>query len=476
MNDEGQVRELLAKAAELPDDIDPPVTRLLARARQSRARRAVTAAVSAATVMILVGALALPRLLHDRGRGTESAPSIAPGPSSAVQPLSGPDAANLARFHWSALARSPLGTVDQPVLAWTGRELVEFGWPRQGGTPYQGAAFVPATGRWHLIAPIRTNVGFSGAVSVWTGNQLFVTNGQFAKCATLPGRKPSLQNPCLPQAGLYDPATNGWSTTQLPMELDRLALQSAVWTGRQVVVTAVGSTSGKLVVAAYDPATRHWTDITPALPAGHPARFAAMVAVPGRVILWSFWDVVRTHRKCTKKSPGGASSCRVTSASDRAGVDVLALGSSGGWRDVTGSWPQNQDAGTPVYTGRAILLPSPQIWCGMICSPPGPGSSPGFFASPATLARTPIPAGPLSQANPSYIWTGRSIIAVNLDDSESGPHIHIRPDDMAVWDAVTGWHRLAAPPGYPSLAATPVWAGSELLALAQDGTLQALRH
>jgi hypothetical protein len=50
------------------------------------------------------------------------------------------------------------------------------------------------------------------------------------------------------------------------------------------------------------------------------------------------------------------------------------------------------------------------------------------------------PPGPVGQANPAFIWTGRAIIAVDLDVSigghgNQGP---IRPDDMALWDLATG--------------------------------------
>lgn len=77
---------------------------------------------------------------------------------------------------------------------------------------------------------------------------------------------------------------------------------------------------------------------------------------------------------------------------------------------------------------------------------------PGYFADPATLTRKIIPPGPLGQANPALIWTGRAIIAIDLDASIGGHGSQgpIRPDDMALWDpAADRWLRLPAPPGYP---------------------------
>ncbi len=310
---------------------------------------------------------------------------------------------------------------------------------------------------------MRGNVGFQNAVSVWTGRQLFVTDGYFVRCpAPLGGGGTNAG--CLPHAGLYDPATNRWSLTELPKQMWGLDLMAAVWTGRDVILAGAQPHPGRLEhpgrlgVAAYDPATGHWQMITPRLPARHPARYLSMAATTDRVILWSLWDRVKTSKHA---------------ASDYAGVDVLALGSDGTWRDVTDHWPQEQNVTSPVFTGSAILVSPGQVWCGTRCIQPHTWN-PGYFADPATLARTIIPAGPLGQANPAFTWTGRAIIAVDLDASIGGHGSQgpIRPDDMALRDPATGhWQRLPAPPGYPKLAATPIWAGNELLELTGNGKL-----
>lgn len=240
-----------------------------------------------------------------------------------------------------------------------------------------------------------------------------------------------------------------------------LDLTAAAWTGRDVILAGVSARFGRIGVAAYDPAAGHWQVITPILPTGHPPRFAAMVATSSRLILWSFWDRVKTY-------PGGFS--------DRAGVDVLALGPDGTWRNVTGDWPQNREVTSPVPTGAGILVSPGQIWCGTACSPPYT-SFPGYFANPVSLTRKIIPPGPLGQANPALIWTGRAIIAMDLDASigAGAGQAPIRPGDMALWKLSTGrWLHLPAPPGRPGLAAAPVWAGTELLALTSSGHLLAL--
>ena len=466
MTDEQQVRSLLTLAAELPDHVQAPVDSLLRRSRRKRRVHAASSVLAA--VVLTVSALALPPIIHSLSSGS-------PGPTGVRGHGKGsPTAKQLTHFRWSSLPPSPLGPRSRPLVVSTGKELIELGGNSKQAQELDGAAFEPATGRWHRIAPAPYNVGFtdgwtgrnySDVVDAWTGHQLFVTNGDFESCATGSSGSPAM---CYPHAGLYDPATNTWTSTKLPKPMYGLDLQVAIWTGRDVViagtsccptVTLNGATPAahaRLAVAAYNPASNRWRMITPHLPAGHPPRYVAMVATPGRLVLWSQWDVVTTHKHGQSIS---------------AGVDVLTLGSDGTWHVVTGNWPQNQNITAPVFTGNAILLSPATIWCGQLCRSPG-GSYPGYFVNAATLARRPIPLGPIGQVTPAFVWTGRAIIAVNINAVLSGLGTHVRPDDMALYDlAANRWTNLVAPPGRPSMAATPVWAGRQLLLLTASGRL-----
>jgi hypothetical protein len=291
----------------------------------------------------------------------------------------------------------------------------------------------------------------TSAVSVWTGRQLFVANGSVPPNGTAAVGT---------SAALYDPVTNRWTATPLPSQMGGATQLSATWTGQAIVVA--GAQSGQISVAALNLATGQWTMLSPVLPARHPARFISIVASPDRVILWSLWDRMTTY-------PGGFG--------DYAGVDVLALGRDGAWNNVTHGWPQNHDVPSPVYTGSAILVSPGQVWCGTACIPPYT-SFPGLFADPATLQTAVISPGPLGRTAPAFIWTGRGIIAVDLYDDTSGPGtLRVRPDDMASYDPVTGrWRTLPVPPGYPPLAATPLWAGTQLLELTNTGDLLAFHR
>jgi hypothetical protein len=461
VNDEQQIRELLMTAAELPYDLQPPVARLLRQGQRRRTRRTTLMATTAAVAVL--AASGIPAVVHAL-RAAKGQPGgtglFGPRPAAST----GPAAAQLARFRWSKLPPSPLGERLAPAVAWTGRELIELGGlGRQGGTlrpAHDGAAFNPATGRWHRIAGIGSrNIGFGSAVTVWTGRQLFVANGLTEKC---PAKTASAG--CQVQAGLYNPVTNRWAETRLPAALDGLSFTGGVWTGRDVIVAGVNF-RGLLAVGAYNPATGRWRMVTPTLPAGHPIQFAYMTVTSSRLILWSLWHRGREH------GPG---------VIRRSGVDVLALSASGTWRDVTGNWPQHQTVNSQEFTGTQILVSPGQLWCGSGCDRPSSVTD-GYFADPSTLARTTIPAGPIGHLGPEYVWTGRAILAVNdttmgIGGTGGNNHITVGPGLSALFDPGTGhWQGLPHPPGYPHVGnIVPVWGGHELFLLSTGGEMLAL--
>ena len=362
------------------------------------------------------------------------------GPAGPARPAA---AAALVHGHWSVLAASPLGSRQGPVVAWTGQELLEIGGTEGNAAPGDGAAFDPADNRWRRIAPVPGRVSTMPAASVWTGSRLFVFGGQPLTYKTTLGSA----------AGLYDPASDRWAVTATAPFGRGLSQPAAVRAGRLVVVAGVEGS--RVEVASYDPAAGKWRRQDPPLPAAHPALGIALVATADRVIIWSLWG------RMQQTGPN--------SFTGYSGVDVRAL-AAGRWRDVTGGWPQHQTVPPPLFTGRQILIPPGQIWCGA-CSHPA-GGQPGFLADPGTLRITPLPRGPLDDTSPVMVWTGRAALAINPGAAISGPGGTVRPGDMAAWDPASGaWRRLPGAPGPLQDDATPAWTGRELLAIAPDGTL-----
>jgi hypothetical protein len=463
MNDEQQVRSLLAMAAEPVDEIQPPVTRLVERGRRARKVRAALSVLGVAAVT--AATFALPPVIRSLSPAKSRPPGAVRPPTGLFparpSPQSpGPGALQLSHFRWSTLATSPLGRRSQPVLAWTGRDLLELGGMRNWKTTNEGAAFDPSSGRWRRIAPVPNTINLSSAVATWTGHDLFVTNGHipsdWAPAAGAP-------------AGLYDPATNRWTVTILPRQLLGLVLRAAVWTGRDVVVAGVGAwgdlgNSGRLAVASYDPSTKRWHVMTPQLPAHHQPIDLALVATSRRIILWSLWSRIK---KVSKNGYAVYS-----------GVDVLVLGSDGRWKTVTGRWPQGQVVEDPVYGSGTILIPPGQIWCGD-CSHPY-FDYPAYLADATTLARRTVPAGPLVRQlgiEPAiWLWNGRSALAANVRTTGPDPAQRTSISQMAVFDPKANqWTGLPVPSGRPPLAANPLWAGREVLLLTASGELLAFR-
>jgi hypothetical protein len=461
MNDEQQVRSLLAMAAEPFEEIQPPVARLVERGRRARKVRATLSVLGVAAVT--AATFALPPVIrsltpgNSRPQGVIRLPSnLFPGYLPQQQP--GPSAAQLSHFRWSTLATSPLGRRSQPIVAWTGRDLLELGGMRNWKFTNAGAAFNPSSGRWRRIAPAPNTIGLASAVATWTGHDLFVTNGHVP-----PDWPPALGAP----AGLYDPATNRWTVTELPRQLLGLVLSAAVWTGRDVVVAAVGAfgnlgNPGRLAVASYDPSTKRWRVMTPQLPARHQPVGLALVATPRRLILWSLWS------RTTKISKNGYA---VSS-----GVDMLAFARDGRWKPVTRRWPQHRVVEDPVYGNGTIFIPPGQIWCGL-CSHPS-FDYPAYLADANTLALRAIPTGPLVQGPgikpPIWLWNGRSALAANSRTYGPDPTQRTSISQLAVFDPLANqWTGLPVPSGRPPIAANPLWAGRELLLLTASGALLA---
>jgi N-acetylneuraminic acid mutarotase len=188
---------------------------------------------------------------------------------------SGGSAYNPTTNTWRTLAPSPLAPSQQPIGAWTGRELIIFvGGLDPDGKPYparfaRAAAYNPTNNTWRRLAPLPAPRG--GATAVWDGREVLVVGGVGAPR----GGKP----PALAAVGFaYNPATNRWRRLP-PMESGREGA-SVVWTGKRLLVWG-GQTAraGSLPVScaevptpcviaghglAYDPAADRWSPLAKA--------------------------------------------------------------------------------------------------------------------------------------------------------------------------------------------------------------------
>jgi hypothetical protein len=179
---------------------------------------------------------------------------------------------------WRKLAPSPLAASQQPVGAWTGRELIMFvsgldpdGKPIAGAA--RAAAYNPATDTWRRIAAppeLRTS-------AVWDGHEILLVGGAGRGYAYSPETNSWRRLPAVKSGGTqgvvswtgtqlllfggeatpnrllaYDPKRNGWSALPKAPLRARVA-PTAVWTGRALIVWGgvIGTPAGTSIPPKY---------------------------------------------------------------------------------------------------------------------------------------------------------------------------------------------------------------------------------
>jgi N-acetylneuraminic acid mutarotase len=157
---------------------------------------------------------------------------------------------------WRALARAPLAGSQDPIGAWTGRELILFvGGIDPDGKPWparlaRAAAYDPRTDTWRRIAPLPASRG--GASAVWDGREVLVVGGGGSARAALP------------RVGFaYDPKTNRWRRLP-PMASGRIGA-AALWTGKRLLLWGGATSRESRALPArglvYDPKTNRWSPL-----------------------------------------------------------------------------------------------------------------------------------------------------------------------------------------------------------------------
>jgi len=112
-----------------------------------------------------------------------------------------------------------------------------------------GSRYNPQTNTWTAISSVNAPTGSGGARAFWTGSKMIVWGGEeFYQQSSLPNT-----------GGIYDPATDSWTTINNSVLTGRLGMVAA-WTGTEMLVWAgqAGATDygdG----ARFNPATMTWT-------------------------------------------------------------------------------------------------------------------------------------------------------------------------------------------------------------------------
>ena len=405
------------------------------------------AGLAGAVGVAVIIAYALPSSHREQHVTTNSLPAT---PTPAVT------ATQLAAGHWAVLPPAPIPTRDNPVVVWTGREIIVWGGesgPQGNVVHADGAAYDPSTNQWTVLpaAPIS---GRSGAAAVWTGTEMLIWGGYDESG---PGFHVSATG------AAYDPGTNSWRMLP-PASLSARAGAQAVWTGNAALILGGGpaviqSQSGYATNAAlYHPGSNTWTTVSPPpTPAGHDLDWVLAAQAGDRTLAWSTWYTT---------TPTGQNSTTTT-----AGVDFYSYSErTGQWERIVHSNPTVVDPSQAIWTGQTVLVGGASGYCG-VC--PGPMTAEvSAFYDPATETWTPIPPDPIAFAQPKLAWTGAAVISVDLAaDIGSGPG-STNPGNATAFDpGRQRWFNLPVPPAACPAYSTPIWTGQQMIAIcAQPGT------
>jgi hypothetical protein len=263
---------------------------------------------------------------------------------------------------------------------------------------------------WEALpkAPIAARQ-FAGLTSVWTGKELVVTAVRPGPDGSFIGSKNV--------AAAYDPSTRTWSRIEPLPKMDNYCRQDAVWTGRQILFWGCAQ-------AAFDPKAGSWR-MLPKAPTG--LGFAA----------WTGHELL---------SWGGG--CCGDASNDGSAYDPAA----NAWRTMSHSPLAPAQGPLAAWTGHELLV---------VVS----GYSPDDKPYPASFARAAAydpkidswtrlvapPSGALRYGGVAA-WDGHELLVV-------GRHVALAYDPQA-----NSWRRLARPPR--SLAAAQAfWTGRRLLVL-----------
>ena len=303
---------------------------------------------------------------------------------------------------WGALPPPPLSTRGDAAGAWTGSEMVVAGGVSQPtGTPevrvatVDGAAWVPATGTWHAIAPLPAPLPMRSVTSVWTGREVLVWCS-YASRPEVPGAEAVLAS---------DPAADRWR--QLPPSgLTPRDGAVVTWAGTRLFVWGGLDADGHPYGdgALLDPTTGRWA---PLLPAPVPARGRAAVAWTGaQVLLW-----------------GGQSG-----PTSQVGRGAAFDPATGRWAALPLSPLRAKTDATGVWSGRLFYVVGGAAGPGLRPATfpvPGPGSAAydpvarrwTALPSAPTVATGPFrdPAAPTAgdqRAGALGFWTGSQVVVI----------------------------------------------------------------
>jgi hypothetical protein len=267
----------------------------------------------------------------------------------------------------------------------------------------------PVPGAWHTLpaAPVAVEQNLT---SVWTGRRLLVF-----------GRTPAT-NPSVNVAAAYDPAAKAWTRLSPPAGPGYAPGYAAVWTGTEML------DFGPFGSVAFKPATNRWRTLRRSLPGG--------------IVVWTGREAI-----------GWGGGCCGDARSDGAAYDPATDTFHNLRRSPLA--PSQRPVG--AWTGRELLL----FVSGY--NPDGKRYSARFARAAAynPASATWRRIAPLPEPGGSALWDGNELLVVG-----GGAHSQ---SALAYNPTTNRWRRLASPPS-GRVGAASVWTGKQLLLWGGENT------
>jgi N-acetylneuraminic acid mutarotase len=184
---------------------------------------------------------------------------------------------------WTSMSTSnaPSGRYLNTMGIWTGTEFIVWGGattvPSWATFLNTGARYNPVTDIWTTMSTSGAPLGRDRAMGQWTGSKLIVWGGR--------GASP---NNSFNNGGVYDPATNSWSSMTTSGAPTARYFSATAWTGSEFIVWGGDAYPNGVTGdgAKYDPAGNSWSAL---FSSGAPSAREQMANVwtGAELLIWS---------------------------------------------------------------------------------------------------------------------------------------------------------------------------------------------
>ncbi|HJU12025.1 MAG TPA: hypothetical protein VJ728_14165, partial [Candidatus Binataceae bacterium] len=134
---------------------------------------------------------------------------------------------------------------------WTGSEMIVWGGINGFGPFNTGGRYNPVTDSWQLTSTVNAPTARGLTSATWTGQHMVIFGGYN-----------SLLDEDFNTGGLYDPASDSWTATNLTGAPSGRAGPTSVWTGSEVIIWGGTAGPNHLIDAdtggRFDPVTNTW--------------------------------------------------------------------------------------------------------------------------------------------------------------------------------------------------------------------------